>query len=424
MSKWIQIRVVSDEEPEPSPAAEDEALATPPSGLGRVLAIGGGVVVVGLVAVAVWFFGFRSGDEPATAAMVQPPGEAVPMPAGQLSSQAVPLPTSDSTSPNNAGVASGTSTDPMSAEVARRLSSERRIAVVNGEPITEAMLEREVGIARVLYPLLRGIPIGDDAQTLERMRSDLLSSLIDERLLVRAAKEAAVTVSEADLDTRIDEMLTRVGLSQEDLADQLSAVGVSMDDLRASLRSTMLAERFVTENSPPDDAPAQSDYVAWVRVLQKQGDVQILTGENVAKTVKIGQPAPDFTLRGPKGEAVSLSDFAGHPLLINFWATWCPPCRFEMPLLEQTYKKLKDDGFVVLAVDVQEGPELVNPYIEQMGLTFPVALDRGGSVATAYRVAALPTTVFVDSKGIVTDVHRGALVESTLQRYLDGLLKE
>lgn len=436
MPKWIQIRIVADEEPaaqdlkertsfgvaEDSPAlphspwaeAQDVASVSPRKP-GWLVSIGGGLVVLAIAAVAVWFFAPRSGNRPATVAVAQ-------LPANQIANQVAPR-AGDPRPVEGEAVVIDTNTDAVSAEVVRRLSSDRRVAMVNGESITEAMLEREVGIARVLYPL-RGIPLGNDAQTLERMRSDILSSMIDERLLVQAAREAGFTVSEANLNARIDEMLSSVGLSQQDLVEQLSAVGVTLDDLRASLHSTMLAERFVAENPPPSDVSASSAYGAWVKVLQKQGDIQVLASEGTTKTVKIGQPAPDFTLRGPKGETVRLADFAGQPLLINFWATWCPPCRFEMPLLQQTYEKLKDKGFVVLAVDVQEGPELVNPYIEQMGLTFPVALDRGGSVANAYRVAALPTTVFVDSNGIVTNIHRGALVESTLQRYLDEIIEK
>ncbi|MFQ5595328.1 MAG: redoxin domain-containing protein, partial [Anaerolineae bacterium] len=405
MSKWIQISVVSDEET--APAGDETAAEAPSTGPGRLLVVGGGLVVVGLLAVAVWFFALRGGSQPATANVMQSPGAAVPMPAGQLSNPAAPI-APDSAPSGEAATVGEPGTDQVSAEVARRLTSQKRVAVVNGDPITEAALEREVGIGRVLYPLLQGIPVGNDAQTLEQMRSDLLSSLIDERLLVQAATQAGLTVSEADLDARVDKMLDRVGLSIDDFTSQLSTVGVSMDDLRASLRSTMLAERFVSENQPPSDVSARSTYEAWVKALQKQGDIQILTGDSASKTVKMGQPAPDFTLRGPKGETVSLSDFAGHPILINFWATWCPPCRFEMPLLEQTYGRLKEDDLIVLAVDVQEGPELVTPYIAEMGLTFPVALDRAGAVATAYRVTGLPTTVFVDANGIVTDIHRGA----------------
>lgn len=417
MSKWIQIRVVPDEEP--SSPVEDAGPATASSaGLLRVVAIGAVVTLLLVSAVALWLLAGRGRGQSATSGGVQPASRAILVPADQQSSPLAPLADAPTSS---TGDDSGT--NGITSEVARRLASQRRVAVVNGEPITEAMLEREVGIGRVLYPLLQGIPVGSDAQTLERMRADLLSSLIDERLLVQAAKQAGLTIGDADLEARIDDMLTRIGLTMDELAERLAAVGVSMDDLRSSLQSTMLAEQFVAENPPPADVSARSTYEAWVKALQKQGDIQVLTGESVAKTVKVGQPAPDFTLRGPAGETVRLSDFAGNPLLINFWATWCPPCRFEMPLLEQTYRKLQGDGFVVLAVDVQEGPDLVKPYITEMGLTFPVALDRAGAVATAYRVTGLPTTVFVDSNGIVTDIHRGALVEGALQGYLDDILE-
>lgn len=422
MGKWIQITIVSEEEPAPAteevtPAdtLDDEgmpAVTSSATGVNRWLAIGGSLMMLGLVAVVAWFIMSRSG-RPAPPVAAISPGQAAPMPASQLAPQVTPQ-------SGNAVLAA--TPEPLSEDVIRRLASDKQLALVNDEPITEAMLEREVSIGRVLYPLLRGIPVSSDPETLERMRADMLSSIIDERLLVQAAQEAGITISDAELETRISNLLDRTGLSREELADRLAAVGVSLDDLQASLRSTMLAERFVSQNPPPADVTARSAYAAWVKVLQKQGDIQILTEESAIKTVKIGQPAPDFTLRGPKGETVRLADFIGNPLLINFWATWCPPCRFEMPLFEETYQRLKDDGFTVLAVDVQEGPELVNPYVEQMGLTFPIALDRGGAVANAYRVAALPTTVFVDANGIVTDIHRGALVESRLQRYLNGIL--
>jgi peroxiredoxin len=296
------------------------------------------------------------------------------------------------------------------------------VAIVNGEPITEGMLEREVAIGRVLFPLLQGIPVDDSPATLERMRSDLLSSLIDERLLVQEAQKAGIAVSDAEVEARLSDTLSRIKLSEEELVELLTAVGVTLDDLRASLRSTMLAERFVKETPPPVSTAGKSPAEAWLAKLQQEADIQILTGEEKSRTVKIGQPAPPFTLRSPDGEVIRLKDFVGQPLLINFWATWCPPCRFEMPLLQDTYEKYRDQGLVVLGVDVQEGPELVKPFLEQYGLTFPVALDRSGAVSSAYRVMGLPTTVFVDRDGVVVDIHRGALIEQTLQGYLDKIL--
>jgi peroxiredoxin len=122
----------------------------------------------------------------------------------------------------------------------------------------------------------------------------------------------------------------------------------------------------------------------------------------------VGEPAPDFTLRTVDGQTVSLSDFRGKPVMVNFWATWCGPCQVEMPLFRQAYTDHAGE-LVVLAVDVQEAPEDVRGFVKRNDLTFPVVLDRDGLVSTLYRVRGLPTTFFVDRDGIVVEAHRGAL---------------
>lgn len=424
MPRWIQIEFVSDDEDAGQHQDRRVEQETSSTGLGRLFAVGAGLVLLGTVLFVGWYFGFRTPDQSVNPAAAR--GDAVPMPAGQLSGGDAGVTAQqpqNSTAPDsNLGAASGESLI-LSDESKRRLESDEPAATVNGDPITEAMLEREIGVARVLYSLRQGTAFGNDPQTLERMRSDLLSSIVDERLVMQAALEAGVTVSEGDLDARIDRLLDGFQISEDTLTDKLAAVGLTMEDLRESLRTTMLTEQFVTQNPPPEDVTAKSDYAAWVKVLQREGDIEILASGEVAKIAKVGQPAPNFTLRAPDGEAVSLSDFAGQSILINFWATWCPPCRFEMPLFEQTYQKLKDDGFVVLAVDVQEGPEEVKSYMAEMGLSFPVVLDRSGAVSNTYRVTGLPTSVFVDANGVVTDIHRGAVIESQLQRYLDNIMQ-
>ncbi len=430
MPDWIQIRVVSEDDApaEETPvSSESGAGETTTLGAGTALAFGGALLVLALAVFAGWYFGFRGSGQPASTAAVQPPGEAVPMPASQFSSDQGGIANQQPANATSAGGSTSTSGAEalaLSEDSKRRLSSDKQVAVINGEPITEALLEREVGIARVLYSLRGNVPLGNDAETLERMRTDLLGAVIDEQLVLQAAQEAGIEIDDAAVDQRVEDVLTQAGLSREEMAERLAAVGVSVEELRESLWTTMMTERFAEQNPPPEDVTAKSDYAAWVKVLQKEGDIEILVEGESAKVVKAGQPAPDFTLRNPEGETVSLSDFAGHPLLINFWATWCPPCRFEMPLFQQTYEKLKDDGFVVLAVDVQEGPEEVKEYIQEMGLTFPVVLDRSGSVSNTYRVTGLPTSVFVDADGIVTNIHRGAVIEGMLDRYLDEILEQ
>ncbi len=113
----------------------------------------------------------------------------------------------------------------------------------------------------------------------------------------------------------------------------------------------------------------------------------------------LGEPAPDFVLERPgTGERVSLSDFRGQPVVLNFWATWCVPCRTEMPDLQDAYD---EDGVVVLAVNWQESEGVVQDFLDEFGLDFPVALDREGGVREHYGVVGLPATFFIDAEGIL-----------------------
>ncbi len=134
-----------------------------------------------------------------------------------------------------------------------------------------------------------------------------------------------------------------------------------------------------------------------------------------------GQVAQDFALRTLDGQTLKLSDLRGRPVVVNFWASWCGPCKAEMPLLSKAHDELKDTGLVILAVDVQEMPSVVQRYVEQNKLPFTVVLDQTGSVSEQYRVRALPTTFFIDANGVVQSWQVGTLSQTTLQRHLDRI---
>ncbi|UCG93964.1 MAG: TlpA family protein disulfide reductase [Candidatus Aerophobus sp.] len=125
---------------------------------------------------------------------------------------------------------------------------------------------------------------------------------------------------------------------------------------------------------------------------------------------KINPPvkAKDFTLEDLKGSAVSLRDFEGKVIFLNFWATWCPPCRIEMPAMEKLWQKFKDEDFVILAVDLREAREKVSSFIKENGYTFPVLLDSGGEVANTYGITAIPTTYLLDPRGRIVGKALGA----------------
>jgi peroxiredoxin len=132
----------------------------------------------------------------------------------------------------------------------------------------------------------------------------------------------------------------------------------------------------------------------------------------------VGAPAPDFVLSDLSGNLVKLSDLKGKAVLINFWATWCGPCRAEMPAIEDRYKTFKGSDFVVLAVNVDEPAELVQPYVGELGLTFPILLDTGGSITNLYRVLGFPTSFFVDRDGYIVVQHTGPMFEKQIDDYL------
>ncbi|NIS81147.1 MAG: redoxin domain-containing protein [Anaerolineales bacterium] len=135
--------------------------------------------------------------------------------------------------------------------------------------------------------------------------------------------------------------------------------------------------------------------------------------------------APDFSLELLDGGTLTLSDLRGETVLVNLWATWCPPCRAEMPAIQEVFEANKDRGFEVVAVNMtfQDREAEVAAFVEQLGLSFPVALDRSGEVARLYLMRALPTTFFIDREG---DIHKvivgGPMSEITLRTTVEDLL--
>jgi cytochrome c biogenesis protein CcmG, thiol:disulfide interchange protein DsbE len=129
---------------------------------------------------------------------------------------------------------------------------------------------------------------------------------------------------------------------------------------------------------------------------------------------KEGQPAPDFTLTASDGSTYRLSELRGRPVVINFWATWCGPCKDEMPAIDEAYQTHRDAGLIVLAVNVEESAERVATYAAKLKLTFPVLVDREGSVSARYRVRSLPTTVFVRPDGVIDGRREGAYTRRML----------
>jgi peroxiredoxin len=151
----------------------------------------------------------------------------------------------------------------------------------------------------------------------------------------------------------------------------------------------------------------------------------LATANALQAEMAAGKLAPDFTLRNLAGEPMKLSDLRGQPVLINFWASWCGPCRLEMPNLVQTYAAHQAEGFVILAVNptIEDTRPDVKAFVEEFNIPFPVLLDETGEVTNQlYRLRGLPTSVFVNRAGQITHIHLGAMTNQQMTEFVGEIL--
>ncbi|ACR12150.1 TlpA disulfide reductase family protein [Teredinibacter turnerae] len=130
-----------------------------------------------------------------------------------------------------------------------------------------------------------------------------------------------------------------------------------------------------------------------------------LSGNALAKSA--GGAAKDFTLKANNGKNVRLSDLRGQVVMLNFWASWCGPCRQEMPLLDALYKKYSPAGFTLLGVNVEADPKEADALLKELPVSFPVLYDTTSKVSEAYKVDAMPSSVLIDCDGKVSYIHKG-----------------
>jgi len=131
-----------------------------------------------------------------------------------------------------------------------------------------------------------------------------------------------------------------------------------------------------------------------------------------------GCEAPDFTLEAANAPAVAFHDLRGHAVLLNFWASWCGPCRSEMPDLQAIHETYRHQGLFVLGVNQEESASAVSDLARQMGLSFPLLIDADGAVGRAYKVTALPTSIFVDADGVIQKIHVGMMTKASIESIL------
>lgn len=165
-----------------------------------------------------------------------------------------------------------------------------------------------------------------------------------------------------------------------------------------------------------------ADNFGWFRTgaITAGGAPGVFTSGQLVKTVL--RQAPDFTLQPFTGEPLRLSDLRGKPVMVNFWASWCPPCRQEAPLLERTWREYREKGVVFVGMDVWDSEQDARKFLQEFDITYPNGPDPRGQIAIDYGVTGIPETYFIDRQGQITRKWIGPFTEEALRKFLDEIV--
>lgn len=182
------------------------------------------------------------------------------------------------------------------------------------------------------------------------------------------------------------------------------------------LSLTLILSGCSTEK-PNEEAPVETEEKVEVRAENEEVKEGIFTGDKIY----------DFTLEDIDGNEISISDYKGKVLMLNFWASWCPPCKAEMPHMEKVYNELKGEDFDMLTVNLttaeKNGRDGANKFINDMGYTFPVVYDVDGKVADKFRITGIPTTYIINKEGIISSFIKAPLDEKGIKREIEKAME-
>lgn len=191
----------------------------------------------------------------------------------------------------------------------------------------------------------------------------------------------------------------------------LAASIFSVKQYEKNTLNNMQSNNIITNTPQATKSPEPS--------LETSKDNPMLINPNSMKV-----SALDFKLKDLNGKEVSLSQFKGKRVFLNFWATWCPPCKAEMPEIEAIFKETKDSDLVILAVNIGEDKSTVKSFMDKNKYNFSVLLDTDNSIATKYNIQSIPTSFFIDKDGVVVSRHIGTMNKTQMETYIKNINKK
>lgn len=293
------------------------------------------------------------------------------------------------------------------------------VARVNGEFIYDLDIAREIDLERAI------IAVTKDTKTKPPSAGDALENLLSFRIQVQDARKAGVTASTQEIDASLSSTLSGMGATQDAMSAALGKYNLTLNDLRQVSADTVLVKKHLANNvlagatTTEDRQRLAND---WQTSLSQSSKVDRFKSPGSGPAPTLGSEAPDFTLRDMSGKDVKLSSLRGHPVMINFWATWCSPCRVEIPEIVKMYSETHKAGnYEVLGVaNVSSGSdqETIKAFSQELGMTFPLLPDDGNHVTSLYHVLPIPTTFFIDKDGIIRATQIGPVTREMLAKWL------
>ena len=290
------------------------------------------------------------------------------------------------------------------------------VARVNGEYIYNGEVTREIDLARATFELAKS-----DEQP--QSPGQVLETLIDRKLQTQDARRNGVAVSPAEVDAALKGVLDRLNVTEEAMRATLEKYNLTLDDLRVPVADAYLINKYIGTfivagtTSEQDALSRKND---WQTGLALNSRIEYLKSPGTGPAPTTNSEAPDFTLRNLEGEEVKLSDLRGKPVMVNFWATWCAPCRIEIPEIVKMYRETHANGnYEILGVATgNSSPETVKAFSREFDMQFPLLPDDGNHITNLFHVLPIPTTFFIDKDGIIRETQVGPVDRALMEKWL------
>lgn len=292
------------------------------------------------------------------------------------------------------------------------------VARVNGEYVYDRDITHEIDLERAILDITK------NTKDKPPSAADALENLLNFRVQVQDAKKAGTTVTPEEAASALKDTLSKMGATESTMSTALGKYNLTLDDLKQVSSDGVLVNKHLANdvlagaNTVADRQQRAND---WQTSLSQSSKIDRFKSPGSGPAPTLGSEAPDFTLRAMSGEEIKLSALRGHPVMINFWATWCSPCRVEIPEIARMYSDTHKGGnYEILGVATNSEQETIKAFSKELGMTFPLLPDDGNHITSLYHVLPIPTTFFIDKDGIIRDTHIGPVDRALMEKWLLG----